>query len=145
MGALHEIEERMIDERCHIGRIDNLIQEIKNAGTLGLFWNGVGSNKPILRWFKPPEWVRELFAEASIFHDVAYIVGGTKDQQDIADEEFGVRCWRAVSHLGFFKRKFAMLWMNVNDDALKNFGRYAFDERDAPCYELDRLLMEVEL
>lgn len=134
----------MINEIEHIARIDNLIVEIKSRGMLELFWNGVGSNKRFLRLFKPPHWVRELFADASIFHDVAYLVGGNEEHQEIADVEFGVRCWRAVSHLNFLQRKFAMLWMNINDDALKNFGLYAFDRRDAPCYELDRLLMEIE-
>lgn len=134
----------MIDEKQHIARIDNLIIEMKQRDCLHLFCNGVGSQLTLLKWFRPPAWICKLFHAASVFHDVACRVGGTEEHKEVADEEFGVRSWKAVSHLGFFKRKYAMLWMNLDDDALKNFGGFSFEYRDAPCYDLDKLLLEVE-
>lgn len=132
----------MIDRTTHINRIDNLINAMIGANVLDSFYNGVGSTHPLLKWFRPPQWIQKLFDDAAIFHDVAYWVGGSSEHQEIVDEEFGARCWHAVSKLGFLKRKLALLWLNIDDDALKNFGFIAFEARTEPLYSLGALLME---
>lgn len=111
---------------------------------LSVLWNGVGSNEPVARWFKPPQWIQELFAEESKFHDVAYLIGGTNRDREIVDKEFAIRCFQRVYDLSWWKRWRALWWVKTNDDILRNFGSLTFTRRLEPCYNVEQLLKEAE-
>lgn len=132
---------RELKHNEHITRCYDVLDALTPA-QLARLWNGVGSGKPVLSLFKPPHWVRELFAEASKFHDIAYQIGGTGAEQDVVDREFAELCFDAAMNLGWLKRWYALLWLKTNDDILRNFGSLAFTHRIQPCYDITRLLLE---
>lgn len=111
---------------------------------LSKLWNGVGSNELVFRFFKPPQWVRDIFSEASKFHDVAYWIGGSKHHRIAVDREFAIQCFKAIYDLPWLQRFAALLWVKIDDDILRNFGSLTFVRRLEPCYDIEQLLKEVE-
>lgn len=134
--------DNMIDEKLHIEKVDIVLHQAIQSGQLLKLWNGVGSEEPFLRWFRPPQYVRDWFSEASKFHDIGYRVGGTEEHQEAVDREFTKRCFDVVSRMPWLNRWRGLFWLQVCGDAVRNFGAFSFNTRDEPDYDLEKLIAE---
>lgn len=133
----------MIYRSTYISQIESLIQNL-SKDQIKLLSNGVGSNKPVLRWFKPPVWICQTFAEAAKFHDVAYWIGGLESERRVVDHYFDLLCFDLTENLGFFSKLYALFWLLIDSYVLKIFGAVSFRYRAEPCFDIEILTKETK-
>lgn len=109
----------------YIRSVDSAMLELD----LDAICNGVGSKLALLRIFRCPADVAELFRSAADWHDVAYYLGGDGETKMFADTEFFCAMMQAVYALnvGFFARLRLRLWAYLCYTAVRIGGEFCFN------------------
>ncbi len=116
----------------HIESVQNVLYQLNDA-EYAFFCNGAGSMEPIIKWFRPPEYVRLAIRPASDIHDVGYFMGGNGWHKNTLDDHFDLFSDRIADTIKSpLDKEWLGAWNKINSLCIALGGDYSFERRDQP-------------